>query len=198
MTRVVAGAARGRRLAVPPGRGTRPTADRTREALFSTLESELGSLAGRRVADLYAGSGAVGIEALSRGAAHCLLVESDQRAVRTLRENVALVGLPGAQVVSGRVERMVGRAATGPAYDLVFLDPPYELADDDLRAVLAAAVANGWLATGALVAVERATREGEWAWPPGIRPLRSRRYGEATLWYGRAANQTAPTETAGE
>jgi 16S rRNA (guanine966-N2)-methyltransferase len=198
MTRVVAGAARGRRLAVPPGRGTRPTADRTREALFSTLESELGSLAGRRVADLYAGSGAVGIEALSRGAAHCLLVESDQRAVRTLRENVALVGLPGAQVVSGRVERMVGRAATGPAYDLVFLDPPYELADDDLRAVLAAAVANGWLATGALVAVERATRGGEWAWPPGIRALRSRRYGEATLWYGRAADQPEPPETAGE
>lgn len=198
MTRVVAGAARGRRLAVPPGRGTRPTADRTREALFSTLESELGSLAGRRVADLYAGSGAVGIEALSRGAAHCLLVESDQRAVRTLRENVALVGLPGAQVVSGRVERMVGRAATGPAYDLVFLDPPYELADDDLRAVLAAAVANGWLATGALVAVERATRGGEWEWPPGIRPLRSRRYGEATLWYGRAADEPEPPETAGE
>ena len=198
MTRVVAGAARGRRLAVPPGRGTRPTADRTREALFSTLESELGSLAGRRVADLYAGSGAVGIEALSRGAAHCLLVESDQRAIRTLRENVALVALPGAQVVSGRVERMVGRAATGPAYDLVFLDPPYELADDDLRAVLAAAVANSWLATGALVAVERATRGGEWAWPPGIRPLRSRRYGEATLWYGRAADQPEPPETAGE
>ncbi|HEX7189164.1 MAG TPA: 16S rRNA (guanine(966)-N(2))-methyltransferase RsmD [Actinomycetes bacterium] len=198
MPRVVAGAARGRRLAVPPGRGTRPTADRTREALFSTLESELGSLAGRRVADLYAGSGAVGIEALSRGAAHCLLVESDQRAVRTLRENVALVGLPGAQVVSGRVERMVGRAATGPAYDLVFLDPPYELSDDDLRAVLAAAVANGWLATGAVVAVERATRGGEWAWPPGIRPLRSRRYGEATLWYGRAADQPEPPETAGE
>ncbi len=169
MTRVVAGAARGRRLAVPPGRATRPTADRTREALFSTLESELGSLAGRRVADLYAGSGAVGIEALSRGAAHCLLVESDQRAVRTLRENVALVALPGAQVVSGRVERMVGRAATSPAYDVFFLDPPYELPDDDLRAVLGAAVANGWLATRALVAVERATRGGEWAWPPGIR-----------------------------
>ncbi|HEX7189931.1 MAG TPA: RsmD family RNA methyltransferase, partial [Actinomycetes bacterium] len=107
MTRVVAGAARGRRLAVPPGRGTRPTADRTREALFSTLESEIGSLAGRRVVDLYAGSGAVGIEALSRGAAHCLLVESDPRAVRTLRENVALVALAGAQVVPWRVERMV-------------------------------------------------------------------------------------------
>ncbi|MGH8894585.1 MAG: RsmD family RNA methyltransferase, partial [Actinomycetes bacterium] len=88
MTRVVAGAARGRRLAVPSGHGTRPTSDRAREALFSALESMIGSFAGRRMADLYAGSGAVGIEALSRGAAHVLLAESDARALRTVRSNV--------------------------------------------------------------------------------------------------------------
>jgi 16S rRNA (guanine966-N2)-methyltransferase len=197
VTRVVAGAARGRRLAVPPGKGTRPTADRTREALFSTLESELGSFAGRRVADLYAGSGAVGIEALSRGADHVLLVESDPRALRTVRDNVESVGLAGAQVRAGRVERVVAAPATGPAYDVVFLDPPYELPDDEVRAVLSAALAGRWVSDGALVVVERATRGGEWRWPEGFRALRSRRYGEATLWYGRAADQAVPLETAG-
>ncbi|MFV2120379.1 RsmD family RNA methyltransferase, partial [Streptomyces sp. Act-28] len=88
MTRVIAGAAGGRRLAVPPGNGTRPTSDRAREGLFSTWQSFLGTLDGIRVADLYAGSGAVGLEALSRGAAHALLVEADARAARTVRENV--------------------------------------------------------------------------------------------------------------
>lgn len=194
MTRVVAGAARGRRLAVPPGRGTRPTSDRAREALFSTLESELGSLAGRRVADLYAGSGAVGLEALSRGAAHCLLVESDSRALRTLRANVDALGLPGAQVAAGRVERVVAGQPPGAAYDLVFLDPPYVVTDGTLRDVLAALATQCWLVPGALVVVERATRGGAWVWPAGFAALRSRTYGEATLWYGRAARPAAPDE----
>jgi len=198
VTRIVAGAARGRRLGVPPGTGTRPTSDRAREALFSTLESILGSLAGRRTADLYAGSGAVGLESLSRGAAHCLLVEADARALRTLRANADLVGLPGAEVHGGRVERLVAGSAPGSAYDVVFLDPPYALADADVREVLTAMRANGWLAHDAVVAVERSTRGGTWTWPPGLVGVRWRRYGEATLWYGRAADQTAPVEQAGE
>jgi 16S rRNA (guanine966-N2)-methyltransferase len=200
VTRVVAGAARGRRLAVPPGSVTRPTSDRAREALFSTLEALLGSLAGARVADLYAGSGAVGLEALSRGAAHCLLVESDPKVLRTLRENVAALGLPGAEVRAGRVERVVSTAAPGPPYDVVFLDPPYDVADAVLGEVLATMRGHGWLAPGAVVAVERATRGG-WAWPAGFDGLRSRRYGEATLWYGRAADHAGraePVEDAGE
>ena len=192
MPRIVAGAARGRRLSAPPGRGTRPTADRAREALFSALEAQLGSLAGRRVADLYAGSGAVGLEALSRGASAVLLVESDPAAVRILRANVDAVGLPGAEVVTGRVERVVSRPSGAAAYDLVFSDPPYELSDDDLRAVLADAAGNGWLAADALVVVERSTRGGEWRWPAGVEALRSRRYGEATLWYGRAGSPLQP------
>ena len=192
MPRIVAGAARGRRLAAPPGRVTRPTADRAREALFSAVEAQLGSLAGRRVADLYAGSGAVGLEALSRGAAAVVLVESDPTAVRSLRGNVETVGLPGAEVVAGRVERVVSRPTGSAAYDLVFADPPYELADDDLRAVLVAAAANGWLTSDALLVVERATRGGEWRWPAGVDALRARRYGEATLWYGRAGSPLQP------
>jgi len=184
VTRVIAGAARGRRLQVPPGDGTRPTSDRAREALFGTLESLLGAWAGRRVLDLYAGSGAVGLEALSRGAAHALLVEADARAARTLAANVATLGLAGAEVRRGRVERVAAHGLPGPAYDVVFADPPYDLTDDELRTVLADL--RPAVADAAVVVVERATRGGAWTWPAGYEEVRSRRYGEATLWYGRA------------
>ncbi len=191
MTRVVAGAARGRRLAVPPGTGTRPTSDRAREGLFSTLTSMVGAWAGRRVLDLYAGSGAVGLEALSRGADHCLLVESDPKALATVRSNVTTLALPGADVHAGKVERLVSGPPPGAPYDVVFLDPPYDLGDDALRDVLVSLAAHGWLAPEALLAVERSTRGGPWEWPPGVEAERSRRYGEATLWYGRAALDSA-------
>ena len=113
MTRVIAGTAGGRRLAVPPGNGTRPTSDRAREGLFSSWQSLLGTFDGVRVADLYAGSGAVGLEALSRGAAHALLVESDARAARTIRDNVRALGLPGAEVRAGKAEQIVAGPAPG-------------------------------------------------------------------------------------
>jgi 16S rRNA (guanine966-N2)-methyltransferase len=196
VTRVIAGSARGRRLQVPPGEGTRPTSDRAREALFSTLESLVGAWAGRLVLDLYAGSGAVGLEALSRGAAHALLVEADARAVRTVAANVATVGLPGAEVRHGRVERMAAGGVPPPAYDVVFADPPYDLPDDDLRTVLVDLRAA--LVDGAVVVVERSTRGGPWTWPADFEPVRSRRYGEATLWYGRATSGRPAPETAVE
>lgn len=188
MTRVIAGSAGGRRLAVPPGNGTRPTSDRAREGLFSTWEALLGTLDGVRIADLYAGSGAVGLEALSRGAVHALLVEADPKAVRTVRENARSVGLPGAEIRTGKAEQTVTGPAPADPYDVVFLDPPYAVTDDDLREILLTLRSQGWLAEGALVTVERATRGGEFGWPEGFEPLRSRRYGEATLWYGRAAS----------
>ncbi|MEU5159257.1 16S rRNA (guanine(966)-N(2))-methyltransferase RsmD [Streptomyces sp. NPDC020875] len=188
MTRVIAGTAGGRRLAVPPGTGTRPTSDRAREGLFSTWQSLLGTVDGIRVADLYAGSGAVGLEALSRGAAHALLVEADARAARVVRENVRVLGLPGAEVRTGRAEQLVAGPVPGAPYDAVFLDPPYAVGDDDLREILLTLLAGGWLADGALVTVERSTRGGTFRWPPGFEPLRSRRYGEGTFWYGRAAS----------
>ncbi|MCI0385621.1 16S rRNA (guanine(966)-N(2))-methyltransferase RsmD [Streptomyces sp. CNQ085] len=189
MTRVIAGTAGGRRLAVPPGQGTRPTSDRAREGLFSTWESLLGPLAGLRVLDLYGGSGAVGLEALSRGAAHVLLVESDARAVRTIRQNVRGLGLPGAEVRAGRAEQAVRAEAPAEPYDVVFLDPPYAVGDEELREILLTLRAGGWLASGALATVERSTRGGEFRWPAGFEGLRSRRYGEGTLWYGRAAEE---------
>jgi 16S rRNA (guanine966-N2)-methyltransferase len=191
VTRVIAGAAGGRRLAVPPGRGTRPTADRTREGLFSTLLALRGDLAGARILDLYAGSGAVGLEALSRGAAHVLLVEAAPRAADVARSNAATLGLPGAQVVTGRVERVLAASPPGAPYDVVFLDPPYDIPSAELAAALRALTTGGWLASGALVVVERASRDGPPEWPEGLTALRGRRYGEGSLWYGRAA---APAE----
>jgi 16S rRNA (guanine966-N2)-methyltransferase len=189
MTRVIAGRAGGRRLAVPPGNGTRPTSDRAREGLFSTWQSLLGGpLQGERVLDLYAGSGAVGLEALSRGASHTLLVEADARAARTIRENVKNLGLPGAEVRAGKAEQIIQQPAPAQPYDLVFLDPPYRVTDHDLREILLTLRSEHWLAPEALVTVERSTRGGEFKWPPGFDAVKARRYGEGTFWYGRAAS----------
>ncbi|MFG2523824.1 16S rRNA (guanine(966)-N(2))-methyltransferase RsmD [Streptomyces sp. NPDC048527] len=195
MTRVIAGRAGGRRLSVPPGNGTRPTSDRAREALFSTWQSLLGGgpLDGERVLDLYGGSGAVGLEALSRGAGHALLVEADARAVRTIRENVKSLGLPGVEVRAGKAEQIVRGPAPATPYDLVFLDPPYVVPDDDLREILLTLASGGWLTDEALVTVERSTRGGVFPWPEGFEALRSRRYGEGTFWYGRAALKSTVT-----
>jgi 16S rRNA (guanine966-N2)-methyltransferase len=182
----VAGRAKGRRLAVP-GTGTRPTSDRAREALFSALESALldrGGLVGTRFLDLYAGSGAVGLEALSRGAQEVLLVEADRAAAQVLRRNIDTVDLDGATVQVAAVEQLV-RSTAGTQYDVAFLDPPYVAADDDVVDVLSSLARRHWLAADALVVVERASRGPELAWPVGFEGLRSRRYGEATLWFGR-------------
>ncbi len=180
--RIVGGVAGGRRLAVPPD-GTRPTADRTREAMFSTLVA-LDALDEARVLDLYAGSGAVGLEAISRGAAHALLVESERKALAVLRSNVDTLALRGAEVAAGRVEQILGRPAVKP-YDLLFADPPYALAATEVADVLRQALEGGWLAPEAVVVLERATRNPAWEWPPGLIPLFARKYGEATLWYSR-------------
>ena len=172
MTRIVAGAAGGRRLAVPPGRRTRPTSDRAREGLFSAL----GDLTGARFLDLFAGSGAVGLEALSRGAVLATMVESDAGAVRVLRANAAALGLPGADVRPVKVERFLDEAAE--PYDVVFLDPPYAL---DIAPVLLRL--PPWVDD--VVVVERAGRDGPPTWPGGLTGGKARRYGDTTLWYGQ-------------
>jgi len=198
--RIIAGAAGGRRLAVPGGRATRPTSDRAREGLFSAVLAALGTLDEAAVLDLYAGSGAVGLEALSRGAGDVLLIESDPGAVQVIRRNIESVGLDGAEVVQDRVARALRRGppAAGRRRDLVFADPPYSASDDELRESLALLAANGWLAPGALVVVERDARSGPPLWPAGYAADRSRRYGETVLWYGRAAGPApaSPDESA--
>ncbi|MFD0364552.1 16S rRNA (guanine(966)-N(2))-methyltransferase RsmD [Nocardia sp. GCM10030253] len=178
MTRIVAGTAGGRRLRVPPA-GTRPTSDRVREALFSALESRM-DFEGVRVLDLYAGSGALGLEALSRGARHALLIESDRKAAAIVRGNIADLGLPGAELRVGAVAAVLAQAGAG-GYDLVLADPPYDVdtaaVTDDVR-VLAD---RGWLTPGALVAVERSIRSPEIAWPAAYVPAKVRKYGETRI-----------------
>lgn len=182
MTRIIAGVLGGRRLAVPPS-GTRPTSERVREALFSALSSDPG-LDGVLVLDLCAGSGALGLEALSRGAAGALFVESDRRAAAALRRNVTDLGLGAvAEVRTGSVASVLARPAPR-RFDLLLADPPYAVPNADIAEWLRAGVANGWLAEGATAVVERPARAGTFAWPPSLSPQRDRRYGDTVLHVG--------------
>lgn len=201
----MAGSAGGRTLRVPD-KGTRPTSDRVREALFSRLQ-HAGVLDGARVLDLYAGSGALGLEAASRGAREVVLVESARTAADVCRGNIATLELPGVRVAAEKVLPFLQRRPGEPV-DLALVDPPYELAESDLTAVLAALVAH--LAPGAVVVVERSVRTPEPTWPgmpgaaaahpgderPGAGLVRTdeRRYGETVLWF--AEHVAAPVRSA--
>jgi 16S rRNA (guanine966-N2)-methyltransferase len=182
VTRIIAGRAGGRRLAVPP-KGTRPTSDRVREALFAALDHDPG-LAGTTVLDLCAGSGALGLEALSRGAAHALFVESDRGAAAVLRRNIAELGLPGAVVRAAAAATVLAGPADRPC-DIVLVDPPYELPDAEIAGWLTAGAAHGWLAAEATVVVERSVRSAAFPWPEPLHALRERRYGDTVLHVGR-------------
>ena len=183
MTRIVGGVAKGRQLAVA-AKGTRPTSDRAREGLFNTVAG-LIDLAGARVLDLFAGTGAVGLEALSRGAAHVTLVESDRSVCSILKRNVDTVGLPGAVVLRCTVESFLVAVGADAPFDLIFADPPYALGDSPLAALLESISDVRWAAGGALVVVERPARGEGPRWPDVIEGLKQRRYGEGVLWYGR-------------
>lgn len=171
--RIIAGQWRGRTLAAPLGETTRPTSDRVREALFSMLTSRLGSFEGLRVLDGFAGSGALGLEALSRGAAHATFVESDAAAVRTLKANVAALAAPASVLAMPMAQ--LGRA---PApVDLVLLDAPY---DKGLSApALTRLAAQGWLGPATLISVE--TSRAEALAVPGFVALKDRAHGKARL-----------------
>jgi len=188
VTRLVAGSAGGRTLVVPRGSATRPTSERVREALFSRLEHE-GLLDGTRVLDLYAGSGALGLEAASRGAVAVVLVDAGRDAARACRRNVETTGLSGVEVREAPVERVLATEPGPPLVggaDLVLLDPPYDVAEDALASVLAALVGRGWLAPGAVVVVERGRRSPEPTWPTGLSRYASRRYGDTLVWSAEA------------
>lgn len=179
MTRIIAGTWGGRRLTTPRGSDTRPTSDRVREALFSSLESELGGFADVRVLDLYAGSGALGLEALSRGAARVDLVESGRPAAAAIAANIAELETRSAQLHRTTAERFLATCTS--TYDLVLLDPPYR---DDPTDVLLGVI--GVLAPNGLVVAERSTRDA-FAWPTGLTGIRDKTYGETRLWYGQAS-----------
>lgn len=189
--RIIAGHAGGRRLAVPPA-GTRPTTDRVREALFSSLDAlvreQHGGWSDVAVLDLFAGSGAVGLEAMSRGARAATLVERDRRCLEVLRRNVAAVD-PRARVIAS--DATTWRPEGGP-YDVVYVDPPYALADEQVRTLLASLREHGAVLPGALAIVERSARSPE-PWPEsGWQELRKRDYGDTALWYGQASLTAVP------
>jgi 16S rRNA (guanine966-N2)-methyltransferase len=177
--RIVAGAAKGRRLRVPP-KGTRPTSERAREALFNSLRD----VAGMRVLELFAGSGALGLEALSRGAISVTFVESARAACAALCTNIAAVSLPGAVLHCVPVTAFLRRDTNDGPFDLVLADPPYELGESDVAQVLAELVLGQWLAPQATVVLERSARSPQPCWPDQITPGPKRRYGDAVLWYG--------------
>jgi 16S rRNA (guanine966-N2)-methyltransferase len=174
--RIVAGAAKGRRLVAPKGDEVRPTADRVKEALFSSLQPQLP---GSRVLDLYAGSGGLGLEALSRGAEQVTFVERANASLTALRRNIEAVGLPGTTVVSDDAARTLRGEVPGGPFDLVFADPPYRLPKAQLADLLADVV--GHLAPGGTVVVERAARDGAPPWPRELNPGDPRRYGDTAL-----------------
>lgn len=188
MTRIIGGSVGGRRIQTPRGAATRPTSDRVREALFSAVEAWCGSLSGLRFLDLYAGSGAVGLEAWSRGAGVVTLIEQDRKTAGLISDNARTLGFGKANVVAAPVATTLLRPPAAP-YDVAFLDPPYVLDDDALAADLRSLEGHGWLVPGALVVVERSSRSPEPAWPDGFTDQREKRYGETRLWYGHAASQ---------
>lgn len=162
-----------------PPRGTRPTTDRVREALFNVLTARM-DLDGASVLDLYAGSGALGLEALSRGASTAVFVESDQRAGAVIGQNIAALGVAGATVRRGAVAPVLA-AGIDAAFDLVFADPPYDVAAAEVTDVLAALTDRGWTAEGTVVVVERGASGPELTWPDGWERWPSRRYGDTRL-----------------
>lgn len=177
--RIIAGEWRGRKLVAPQGQATRPTADRARETLFSMLASRLGGFTGLAVADLFAGSGALGFEALSRGAARCVFVDQDREAVAAILSNAAMLGATAADI---RQQSVSGLARATAPLDLLLLDPPYGTVD--LSSVLERLIAQGWIRAGSMVSVE--TGVGEIVTAAGLNHLVSRKVGKAELHLFRA------------
>ena len=189
--RIIAGLAKGRNLISPSG-ATRPTSDRAREALFSTLESEFGSINDLNVLDLYCGSGAVGAEALSRGAAVVYAVDNDEKATSVTRQNFALLenisGIGTTSVITSSVGKFLDKTSE-LQFDVIFLDPPYDLPNNEIEKTLSSLVKNGFLKSSAVVAIERDSKSKRLNWPLGLKELKERKYGAATIFYAEPANE---------
>jgi 16S rRNA (guanine966-N2)-methyltransferase len=179
--RVIAGAHRGRRLAVPAGEGVRPTKDIVREAMFSALDSR-GMIADSAVLDLYSGSGALAIESLSRGAANAVLVEREAVALLAINQNLEHLGLrERARVARSSVASFLAAPPPREApFDLVFADPPYDTSDDAVAELIDSLTAPGWLATGAMISVERPARAVTRP-PEGFRACWERTFGDTLV-----------------
>lgn len=182
MTRIISGQYKGRSLTVPPS-VTRPTSSRVREAVFSSVQHFFGDLAGINVLDLFAGSGALGLEALSRGASSCLWVERDSVAITCINQNAKQLGETKGQAISGEVSTIVSTTSTFAKFDLVFLDPPYSIADEQISSILGNLAKNQWLAPESLLVIERG-RRSEVQWPIGFAAQSNKNYGDTSIWYG--------------
>lgn len=182
MTRIVAGVAGGRRIDVPRS-GTRPTSERVREALFGRLE-HYGVVDGARVLDLCAGSGALGLEAASRGATDVTLVDAARAAAQVCQANTRALGLRGVRTVTAKVATFLAGPAGAPV-DLVLIDPPYDVDEAGIVAMLEplARTEDPWLAPGAVVVLERSSRSPEPSWPAGLRRFSEKKYGETVVWF---------------
>lgn len=181
MTRIIAGLAKGRTIKVPQT-GTRPTSDRVREAVFTSLTSRLGSFADLNVLDLYAGSGAFALEALSRGAATATCVEKHAATAAVIKENARHLDFK-VDVKASDVKAFL-KASAFTKFDLVYVDPPYDFSNDEVEEVLALLVEQGHLAEEAVVVVERSARGEQFVWPSGIEQVQERSYGETLVKSG--------------
>jgi 16S rRNA (guanine966-N2)-methyltransferase len=192
MTRIIGGDLRGRKLKVPEVQ-TRPTSSRVREAIFSSVEHAVSGLSDLRVLDLFAGSGALGIESISRGAAEAVLIERDLRAADTLHSNIESLGLKTARVVITDAIEETSKSSSHGKFDVVFIDPPYELVDEQVDVLLGKLVKNGWLADFALLVVERGAKS-KVIWPKTVEELRQKFYGDTTIWYGQYLEEAVANE----
>jgi len=187
--RIIAGLAKGRTLATVAG-ATRPTSDRAREGLFSSLLSEFGDFTALNVLDLFAGSGAIGLEALSRGAGLVHSVEKNEAACKTITKNAALVATAKPLGEFHLFAMSADKFLAIPArvkYDIVYVDPPYDFPDVELYKELVQLRAGNFLKEDAVTAVERASKSGPIKWPSGYEPIRERNYGQALICYGKLA-----------
>jgi len=184
--RIIAGLAKGRSIDAVAS-STRPTSDRAREALFSTLTSEFGEFDGLHVLDLYAGTGAIALEALSRGAALVHAVEKDDSAAKAITsnwENLKSASCPGIfHLYSMNVHRFLEDKAAQP-YHFIYIDPPYDVEDVDVIETLIQLRDGGFIDQQALIAIERNSRVKEISWPEGLEEIRQKKYGQATIFYG--------------
>jgi 16S rRNA (guanine966-N2)-methyltransferase len=180
--RIIAGELKGRALKVPTS-VTRPTSSRVREALFSSITHQVGDYSELNVLDLFAGSGALGFEALSRGAHRATFIESDRKACDCIQSNAEHLNVQTATIIQADAVHTV--ATKGSAqFDLVFIDPPYALSDDEVREVLEQLAVNMWLAIDAMVIVERSGKS-KVDWPNFFTPLNNKTYGDTSIWYGQ-------------
>lgn len=190
MTRIIGGDFRGRSIKVPDAE-IRPTSSRVREAIFSSVEHAVSGLDDLRVLDLFSGSGAFGIESISRGAAEAVLIEKDLRAADTLHLNIAGLEIKNAKVVIADVFMEVAQTSSRGAFDVVFIDPPYAFDDEQVNTMISNLVENAWLNNYALLVVERGSRS-QVQWPEPVEELRKKVYGDTSIWYGQYLTNEIP------